>query len=130
MAQFYVKGIPTKRRPRFTKSGHAYTDAATTAEAAAIANAYRGPFFYGKVAVVVDVYPKLPKSTPKGITRAPMLKKPDADNIGKIFLDALQGKAYADDKQVTSLKVIKHDMQRIETDYCVCTVREIERETK
>ena len=125
---FYVKGIPTNRRPRFTKSGHVYTDKLTTAEAAAIANAYRGPFFQGKVYIRIDVYPKLPKSTPKGIKSAPCLKKPDVDNIGKQFLDALQGKAYADDKQVAELHVIKHDMQRIETDYCVCTIKALERE--
>ena len=124
---FYVKGIPTKRRPRFG-NGRAYTDRTTVAEEAAIANAYRGPFFQGKVYVRIDVYPRLPKSTPKGIKSSPTLKKPDADNIGKIFLDALQGKAYADDKQVAELHVVKHDMQRIETDYCVCTIKALERE--
>lgn len=128
MSQFYVKGIPTKRRPRFTRSGHAYTDERTVAEEAAIRNAYRGPFFEGKVSIRIDIYPKLPKSTPKGIKSAPCLKKPDGDNVLKIFQDALQGVAYADDKQVCSAKVIKHDMQRIETDYCICSVREMERE--
>jgi len=34
-------------------------------------------------------------------------KKPDADNIGKIILDALNGLAYEDDKQVTELVVHK-----------------------
>lgn len=127
MSQFYIKGIPTKRRPRFAH-GHAYTDPTTVAEAAAIANAYRGPFYEGKVKIRVDIYPKLPKSTPKGITSAPMLKKPDVDNVLKQFMDALIGKAYADDKQVCEARAIKHDMQRIETDYCVCTVTELERE--
>ena len=128
MTQFYIKGIPTKRRPRFTKTGHTYTDHLTVAEEEIIAHAYRGPFHLGKVEVRIDVYPKLPKSTPKGITSAPALKKPDVDNIGKIFLDALQGKAYADDKQVCKLTVIRHDLQRIDYDYCVCSVRELERE--
>ena len=128
MSQFYVHGIPTKRRPRFTRSGHVYTDETTVAEEAAIRNAYRGPFFEGKVAISIDVYPKLPKSTPKGIKSAPCLKKPDVDNIAKVFMDALQSVAFADDKQVCSLRVNKHDMQRIETDYCICSVREMERE--
>jgi len=128
MTRFYIKGIPTKRRPRFTRGGRVYVDGMTVAEEATIANAYRGPFFQGKVEIILHIYPKLPKSTPKGIDSAPMLKKPDCDNCLKIFLDALQGKAYADDKQVCKATVIKHDMQRIETDYCVCTIRELGRE--
>lgn len=34
-------------------------------------------------------------------------KKPDADNIGKIVLDALNRLAYKDDAQVTALHVVK-----------------------
>lgn len=35
------------------------------------------------------------------------LKKPDADNVAKIILDALNGIAYLDDKQVVDLGVHK-----------------------
>ena len=35
-------------------------------------------------------------------------QKPDADNIAKSVLDALNGLAYADDKQVVTLEVDKH----------------------
>lgn len=34
-------------------------------------------------------------------------KKPDTDNIAKIVLDALNGLAYPDDKQVVELQVLK-----------------------
>lgn len=34
-------------------------------------------------------------------------KKPDTDNIAKIVLDALNGLAYPDDKQVVELRVLK-----------------------
>lgn len=34
-------------------------------------------------------------------------KKPDADNVAKVVLDALNGCAYGDDKQVVKLEVIK-----------------------
>lgn len=34
-------------------------------------------------------------------------KKPDADNIAKVVCDALNGVAYADDKAVTKLRVLK-----------------------
>ena len=36
------------------------------------------------------------------------MHKPDADNIGKIILDALNGIAYADDNQVTQLNIKKN----------------------
>lgn len=35
------------------------------------------------------------------------LKKPDVDNVAKIILDALNGIAYRDDKQVVTLIVKK-----------------------
>ena len=35
------------------------------------------------------------------------LKKPDVDNVAKIILDALNGIAYRDDKQVVELYVKK-----------------------
>lgn len=34
-------------------------------------------------------------------------KKPDVDNIAKIICDSLNGIAYADDKQITSLHINK-----------------------
>ena len=34
-------------------------------------------------------------------------KKPDADNIAKIILDALNGIAFSDDRNITDLKVRK-----------------------
>lgn len=38
--------------------------------------------------------------------------KPDADNIAKTVLDGLNGKAFKDDSQVTTLKVIKAPRMR------------------
>ena len=128
MSQFFVPGIPTKRRPRFTKSGYAYTDQKTKDEMAAIAKKYRGPLYKGCVSVEVDIYPKLPKSTPKKLDHLPAMKKPDIDNCLKAVMDALQGKAYDDDKQVTHTRVDRHPMQRIEYEYIVVTVKPIERE--
>ena len=125
MTRFYLKGIPTKRRPRFTRTGRVYVDARTQEEEAAIAAAYRGAKLEGKVAIKIDVYPKLAKSTPGSTTSAPMLKRPDADNIAKAILDGLQGKAYDDDKQVCRLQIEKHDQKRIATDYTVVTVSEM-----
>lgn len=47
----------------------------------------------------------------------PFVMKPDADNISKLVLDALNGKAWHDDSQITSLDVTKlnhtRDVSRI-----------------
>lgn len=49
----------------------------------------------------------MPKSRPKKALSEPDTYKPDVDNIGKVVLDALNGVAYLDDKQVTLLRVRK-----------------------
>ena len=36
-----------------------------------------------------------------------MVKKPDADNLGKSPLDAISGYAYADDNQISDLRIRK-----------------------
>ena len=127
MSQFFVKGIPTKRRPRFTRNGHAYTDQKTTAEMKEIAQKYKGEKLLGCVSVEVDIYPKMPKGTPKKLNNIPAMKKPDIDNVLKIVMDALNGIAYDDDKQVTYTRVERHPMQRIEWDYIIVTVKPVER---
>ena len=40
-------------------------------------------------------------------TRKPYTKKPDADNLAKAILDALNGVAYPDDAQIVKLTVRK-----------------------
>lgn len=125
--QFFVKGIPTKRRPRFTKQGKAYIDAKTKDEMAAIAMKYYGEKHEGQVYVRVDIYPKLPNSAPKKLNDVPAMKKPDVDNVLKVVMDALNGVAYHDDKQVVQAEVVRHNMQRMEWDYIVVTVKGIER---
>ena len=63
--------------------------------------------------VRIYAYYKIPKSTSKK-KRAEMLEgrifptiKPDADNVAKIILDALNGVVYEDDKQVVGLLTLK-----------------------
>ena len=63
--------------------------------------------------MIITAYFGIPKSASKK-RKAAMLsgeleptKKPDADNIAKIILDALNGIAYKDDAQVTDLHVLK-----------------------
>ena len=64
------------------------------------------------VTMVIEAYSPLPESRPKRVQSEPFTVKPDADNIAKLVLDALNGYAYADDKQVVRLTTIKHERVR------------------
>ena len=104
---FSVPFCAGKARPRFS-GRHAYKTAAETLHEGAIALAFeeaRGE--------------KAPKDKPVNVRivatkeskRAgePFTSKPDADNIAKLVLDALNGKAWHDDSQIVSLDVVKAD---------------------
>lgn len=75
---------------------------------------YRGPYpmLDGPVRVEVLVFAPLPKKRPKRVVREPYTVKPDADNVAKQVLDALNGLAYADDAAVTELVVRKMPRSR------------------
>lgn len=107
-----VKG---QARPRFAR-GRAYKDKRAAQYEFAIANAYKeqcpGVFFHGPVSVEIMTYRALPKSRPKRVTSEPDTLKPDADNVAKAVLDALNGVAWADDAQVVRLHVIKQPRER------------------
>ncbi len=64
--------------------------------------------FDGELHVTIDVQRSCPKNTPKFRRGEPDTYKPDADNISKLVLDALNGIAWKDDSQVTVLTVKKH----------------------
>lgn len=106
-------------RPRFGKHG-AYETSEDTSYKRAIADAYReqgGPWFGdGPLYVAVSVMRHLPKSRPKGVMSEPDTMKPDADNVAKAVLDALNGVAYADDRQVVMLETRKFPRVRFEDD--------------
>ena len=118
--RFVVPGAPRgKARPRFA-NGHAYTDEKTREYEQLIAFMYKknakGYMFPDDVplAIRIHTYHPIPKSASKK-KHAEMLHgdivptvKPDADNIVKCIMDALNKNAYADDKQVVFLTVQKH----------------------
>ena len=113
---FAVNGnVRGQARPRFTgkrRKGkkQAYEKPEDTAYKKSIAKAYReaanGVFFTGEVTLTIHVYRKMPKSK-KG-DNEPDIYKPDVDNIAKAVMDALNGVAYEDDKQVFCLSICKH----------------------
>lgn len=94
---------------------------------AAIAKAWRdqvsGEPIDGPVSVYIDAYKPLPKSVKQ---EREWTLKPDADNIGKIVLDALNGVAYTDDANIVRLYVEKHKQQRSTVEHIVVTVLEVD----
>lgn len=122
--EFSVPFVAAQRRPRFRVAGahaQAYKDrrdreaeARIAAAFDASAGSYDPPLAPRgvPVAVRVDVLRALPKSRPKRVASEPDTARPDADNVSKAVLDALNGRAWADDSQVTSLTVTKHDRVR------------------
>lgn len=107
---FSVPGQPRgKGRPRFTRTGHSYTPKETVAYETQIRDAFKASGqkqIEGPVRVFIKVYMAIPASAPKCKREAMRLniirptKKPDIDNVIKVVLDALNGLAYADDKNV------------------------------
>lgn len=107
---FKIEGQPQgKGRPRFTKTGHAFTPQATRDYEKLIAEEYKaakGETLDGYIRVNVKAYYKIPKATTKekrGMIERGLLKpavKPDIDNVVKAILDGLNGVAYHDDNQV------------------------------
>ncbi len=85
-------------------------------------NEAKGYTFTGAVSAEITGYFPIPKSTSKRkrteliSEEVPYLKKIDCDNLAKAVLDALNGSAYADDRQVCDLTVRKRysDNPRVE----------------
>lgn len=86
------------------------------------------------VAVIINAFFAAPQSAKRktwiemirGVFRP--TKKPDADNIGKIVCDALNGLAYHDDAQVVDLHVRKFWYSEPRVEVIINTISEIERE--
>ena len=120
--RFFVPGPPVgKGRPRVAMHGghaHAYTPDRTADYEWLVRHCYKGQCagaFAENTPVSVEIVALYPiaKSATKA-ERAAMLageilptKKPDVDNVLKIILDALNGLAYPDDKQVVYTSVRK-----------------------
>ena len=114
---FEVPGEPRgKGRPRFTKTGHTYTDSETKAYEDKIIAYYRRSFGGYKwsdaayISVKVIAHYPIPKSATKAAVAAMQAgsvlptRKPDIDNVLKVVLDALNGIAYKDDSRVVDIQ--------------------------
>lgn len=106
--------LPTKERPHFnTKQGRTYTPKRTQDTEKAIREAYQAQSrndwhdHAGEVRVCIVVRRPLPRSAARKYEGSADLMAPDVDNLSKAFLDSLNGLAYADDRQVTRLLVLR-----------------------
>lgn len=107
---FELPMVRGKMRPRFgVHGGHAvvYKDRGDERWEQAIRAAFvqgGGRMHRDEVAIEIMVRRALPKSLRRS---DPDTHKPDVDNVAKSVLDALNGTAYHDDRQVTRLLVDK-----------------------
>lgn len=116
---FFIAGeVQAKQRPKFN-GRFAYTPKETVSYENLVKLQYQaqcGNYRYPDdvpLIVAIFVYIEPPQSA-SNIKKTRMLnhaeyplKKPDVDNVAKIILDALNGIAYRDDKQVVTLIVKK-----------------------
>ena len=121
----YVFIVPlrpvAKGRPRFTRTGHAYTPKATADyEQAVAAYARRAMAEIGekKATGAVNVWLTFYYAPPKSWTKAQQLKcaeagslpkttKPDVDNLVKAVLDGMNGIVFEDDNQIAGIYATK-----------------------
>lgn len=120
--RFVVPGRPQgKGRPRFdSRSKRAYTPKNTADYEKLILLCYReqsNVIFKEGIPLEMEIDAKfpIPKGTSKKKTKeligTPYTKKADADNLAKVIMDGINGVAFHDDAQITSLKVTKtHDV--------------------
>jgi Holliday junction resolvase RusA-like endonuclease len=112
-----IPGEPVaKGRPRVTRAGHAYTPEKTRLYEAHVRDvwmrkcAHRTSYSQPLRVSVVAYFP-VPKSVSKKrratMEGAPHTKRPDADNIAKSVLDALNNLAFEDDSIIYDLRVKK-----------------------
>ena len=108
--EFTVPGVPIgKGRPRFTRDGNAHTPQKTREYEDKVVLCWKcqsGKGFAARVPLIAHIaaYFSVPKSASKA-KRAAMegkyhMARPDADNICKAILDALNQHAYPDDSAV------------------------------
>lgn len=108
-----VGEVVGKPRPRFTSYGgrvRTFTPKKGETFESIVRVAYQaqgGTMHDGAVEVEIAYRRPMPKSRPKKVDREWDSFKPDIDNVAKAVLDALNGVAFADDKDVVSLKAVK-----------------------
>lgn len=108
---FSIPAVYGAPRPRFTRAGRVYKDKRYKKFLKTVPELYAsaGGIDFGEqpVSMAITCFSPLPKSKPKKVVSEPNVCKPDVDNVAKAVMDALNGVAYKDDKQVIRLTVQK-----------------------
>lgn len=116
---FSVPFVEGKARPRVTKYGTFTPKDTRDFERLVLVaferelDGYESAGEHVPVHVSIETWRTVPKSKPKSIVSEPDTFKPDGDNVAKLILDALNGRAWHDDSQVVELHVTKHDRTRL-----------------
>jgi Holliday junction resolvase RusA-like endonuclease len=112
--QVFALRPKAKGRPRVTKNGHAYTPAVTREYENKLKEMYTGPLFEkGLLSVKLRFTVEGTEIQIEPVMHNPLVEGPlskltgDLDNYAKAVLDALNGVAYTDDKQIVCLYVEK-----------------------
>lgn len=134
---FIVPGpIVPKQRPRFTRSGHAYTPKKTHDYEKLVKSAYLEEYPAGMafkdepLEIILNVYMAIPKSVSKKkreqmlLYEYPTTHRGDADNFLKSIADSLNGTAYTDDCQIVRAVVNKLWSEEAKAEI---TIREVSR---
>lgn len=101
--EFVMDGEPKgKERPRFTRSGHAYTPKATKDAEQAIRDQFKLTYPY---------YDEVDDGTTAWALRisahTKSTRRKDLDNIAKLVMDALNGVVWKDDSQIQELNIYR-----------------------
>lgn len=106
---FRIEGRPkAKQRPRATKTGRIYTPKSTQDYERHVEDSYDGPYFGdGLLSVDATFYPTHTMVTISETDCARSTLNADLDNLMKSLLDGLQGRAFADDRQVYEMSAVK-----------------------
>lgn len=110
MAETIIINLPpvAKGRPRLS-NGHAYTPEKTRKYEQAVQLTARAQIkraLDGEIRLSIRFYLLRPKALRNKDLRP--TKRPDIDNLAKAVMDALNGIAYEDDKQVVELHLYKY----------------------
>lgn len=119
--QIVIPGEPVaKGRPRFRVAGkfvQTYTPAKTKKEEARVKSIIKEQFKEAPLNIPIAINMIFSFAIPKSYTKKQRkeielnfnrhFRKPDCDNIGKLYLDAMNGIVYKDDSQIYSLKLSK-----------------------
>ena len=106
--RFIVPGRPkVKERPRHGRGGHVYTPRDTLEREKAVAAVYMGPRFEGPIQVWLSFGQDHTEVIIDELDQEPTKLRGDIDNYAKLVLDALNGVAWIDDRQVVILTAAK-----------------------